>query len=119
MNSCENDLSRIDLYLDEELRGEELEDFKRHLKECSRCQSQIKERQLFLQQVRAARPLYPARAEFRAEMAALLASPVSTPSVPASQHQAIDSEKNDTPFWLLWLRSRPIPALIAIPGQSA
>ena len=34
MSSCENPLSRTDLYLDGELRGEELEDFKRRLKEC-------------------------------------------------------------------------------------
>ena len=35
MSWCEESTSRIDLYLDDELRGDELEAFEHHIKNCS------------------------------------------------------------------------------------
>jgi anti-sigma factor RsiW len=114
MSSCENYLSRIDLYLDGELRGEELKDFNSHVNECSWCQIQLTERRRLLERVGAARPLYAPSTEFRAKMAVLLASPVHAASVPAPQHQAaVKAKENDVPSWLFWLRNRSIPAFIA------
>jgi anti-sigma factor RsiW len=108
MSHCEEHLSRIDLYLDDELRGDELENFNRHLKECWSCRRDLTERRRFLEQVRAARPLYAPSARFRAEMAALLAAPAAGASS-APERLA----KSHAPAWLLWLRSKPIPAFIA------
>jgi anti-sigma factor RsiW len=114
MSSCEDYLSRIDLYLDGELRGKELKDFNHHVKECSRCQMQLAQRRRLLERIRAARPLYAPSAEFRAEMASLLASPGPAASVPGPQHSAAaKGQEYNGPSWLLWLRSRSIPALIA------
>jgi anti-sigma factor RsiW len=112
MCSCEDYLSRIDLYLDGELRGEELTDFKGHVNECSSCQIRLTERRRLLERIRATRPLCAPSPEFRAAMAVLLASsPVHAGSVPSSRHPA-SAKEQDTPFWLLWRRSRSIPALI-------
>ena len=72
MNLCEDCLSRIDFYLDDELRGEDLEIFNDHVDCCSSCRRQLAERRLLLESVRASRPLYVASSEFRRRMAQLL-----------------------------------------------
>ena len=59
MSQCEVNISRIDLYLDHELAGDELELFNRHINECSSCREELIERRRFLERIRAARPLYP------------------------------------------------------------
>jgi len=114
MDRCEENISRIDLYLDGELRGGELEAFHRHVKECRSCRRELTERRRFLEQVRAARPLYAPSAEFRAQMAALLAAATADPSSAPEQHEATATATKDrAPWWVLWLRSKPIPASIA------
>src|ERR1700760_686160 len=115
MSCGESDHSRIDLYLDGELRDEELESFNSHLKGCSSCRNELTSRRRFLEQVRAARPLYAAPAEFREEMAALLAaSPKRSTIVRGWEHPvAGEVTKAHVPLWLLWLRSKPVPALAA------
>jgi len=113
MSRCASYFSRIDLYLDGELRGEELQVFNDHVNECPSCRRELTERRRFLEQIRVARPLYTPSAEFRAEMAGLLASPVRPAIVPARQHQvAAKPSKYRVPFWLFWLWSKPMPALI-------
>ena len=113
MSSCEDQPSRIDLYLDGELRDEELEAFNNHIKECSSCRRELKERRRFLEQLRAAGPLYTPSTEFRAEMSALLAAPVNSTTGTPQYRPAVSVAKHRAPFWLLWLFSRPVPALIA------
>jgi anti-sigma factor RsiW len=114
MNACEERIASIDLYLDGELRGDELEAFNRHLEECSSCRKELAERRRFIEQVRAARPLYTPSAKFRAEMAALLAAPAP---ISRSEREPRDARvivrKRHTPVWLLWLGSRPMPAILA------
>jgi anti-sigma factor RsiW len=114
MSCCEESTSRIDLYLDDELRGDELDAFERHIKDCSSCRKELTERRRFLEQVRAARPLYAPSAKFRAEMAALL-TPSTKPSSALQRCREATAivTKSDAPLWLLWLRSKSIPALIA------
>jgi anti-sigma factor RsiW len=114
MSPCEEDISRIDLYLDDELRGGELEAFNRHLKECRSCRREVAERRRFLEQVRAARPLSAPSEKFRAEMAALLATTTAGPnSVPERHEATATATKDQAHSWFLWLRSKPIPAFIA------
>jgi hypothetical protein len=72
MNLCEDCLSRIDFYLGDELRDEDLEIFNDHVEWCAFCRRQLAERRLVLESVRASRPLYVASSEFQARMAPLL-----------------------------------------------
>ena len=109
MGGCEYQISRIDWYLDYELHGEELKAFTRHINECSSCRQELTERGGFLDQVRATRPLYLASAEFRTQMAALLAQlPVRHTKVNPRQHIGAR-----VPTFPLWLRCKFIPALMA------
>jgi anti-sigma factor RsiW len=48
VSNCEENVSRIDLYLDDELAGGELEVFNRHIRECSSCREELIERRRFL-----------------------------------------------------------------------
>ena len=79
MSCCEERTSQIDLYLDDELRGDELETFNRHVRECGSCRKELVDRQRFLEQVRAAGPLYAPSPKFRTEMARLLAASATSP----------------------------------------
>jgi anti-sigma factor RsiW len=83
VNQCEVNISRIDLYLDDELAGGDLEAFNRHMRECSSCREELIERRRFLERIRAARPLYAASPKLRAEVAAVLGEPVGSRTVPA------------------------------------
>jgi anti-sigma factor RsiW len=116
MSRCEEHICRIDLYLDNELRGDELEAFDRHVKECPSCRRELMERRRFLEQVRAARPLYKPSAKFRSEMAALLAAaPVAgSDSVPDQQREAAANvTEGSARSWLSWFSNKPIPVLVA------
>lgn len=46
MSHCEECLSRIDLYLDDELREEQLEVFNRHIRDCSSCRRELAHRRV-------------------------------------------------------------------------
>jgi anti-sigma factor RsiW len=114
VSNCEENVSRIDLYLDDELGEDELDVFNRHMKECSSCWEELTERRRFLERIRAARPLYTASPKFRTKMAALLtAAPVGPSTAPTPRRMKAMMAKGDARSWLLWLWSKPIPALIA------
>ena len=72
MNSCEECLSRIDFYLDDELRDDDLEIFKHHLDTCASCREQLDERRLLVELVRSARPLYSPSSAFRDRISQML-----------------------------------------------
>lgn len=111
MSPCEECISRINPYLDDELRNGELETFENHLRECRPCRQELADQKRFLEQLRAARPLYAPSAEFRAEMASLLAEPsAATTSAPEQQRKAM---KRHTPLWPLPRWGNVIPAFIA------
>ena len=112
MNQCEVNISRIDLYLDDELAGGDLEVFNRHLRECSSCPEALIERRRFLARIRAARPLYAVSPKLRRDVAAILGEPAGSRTVRASGCPTTRISRQ-TPGWLGWLCNRPIPALVA------
>jgi anti-sigma factor RsiW len=112
VSHCEINLARIDLFLDDELSGGELEVFNRHLRECSSCREELTERRRFLERIRATRPSYSVSAELRREVAAILGEPAGSGTVPA-QGSAVRRMTGKNRAWLAWLSSRPIPALVA------
>ena len=116
-----SNISRIDLYLDDELAGDELEVFKRHINECSLCREELVERRQFVERIRTARPLYPVSPKFRREIAALLGEPAGSRTVP-EWRRPVTGISGQSRAWLGWLFSRPIPALagslLAIAGVT-
>jgi hypothetical protein len=54
VSHCEENISRIDLYLDGELGENDLEVFDRHIQECSSCREELTRRRRFLELIRAA-----------------------------------------------------------------
>ena len=112
MNQCEFNIALIDLYLDDELAGDDLEVFNRHIRECSSCREALMERRRFLDRIRAAQPLYPVPPKLRQEVAAILGECAGPSTVPARGRTATRVRGNSG-AWLRWLCSRPIPALVA------
>jgi anti-sigma factor RsiW len=108
MNRCEECLSRIDFYLDDELRDDDLEIFKHHLDTCASCREQLDERRLLVECVRSARPLYSASSAFRDRISQMLEqgqAPESRPKVEEIRPAASSSKRR------AWLK--PLAALAA------
>jgi mycothiol system anti-sigma-R factor len=57
---CDEHRANILLYLDNELRGKELEDFRAHILVCEECRSQLEEEQALSDLLHRSRPLYAA-----------------------------------------------------------
>jgi mycothiol system anti-sigma-R factor len=70
MNACEEHSNKVLLYLDDELRGQELENFRAHLSDCVACRKQLQEEQEFSDLLHRSRPLYTAPYELRARVVA-------------------------------------------------
>jgi len=111
VSQCEVNISRIDLFLDDELAGGELELFNRHIRECSSCRQELTERRRFLERIRAARPLYPVSPKLRRAVAAVLEEPAGSRTVPA-RDRPVTWIMGKNHAWLGWLSSRSIPALV-------
>jgi anti-sigma factor RsiW len=60
MNAHDEYRSRVSLYLDNELSGDDLEDFRTHLAECAACKACHEEEQALSSLLHRSRPLYPA-----------------------------------------------------------
>jgi anti-sigma factor RsiW len=74
MNNCEDICKRLNLYLDNELQGEERAAVEAHLQECASCGA-IFERELsFINAIRESGPLHVASLELRARVQETLAS---------------------------------------------
>ncbi|HEX7296095.1 MAG TPA: zf-HC2 domain-containing protein [Pyrinomonadaceae bacterium] len=65
MTDCADIRNRLNLYLDNELQGDERVDFEKHLRECLACRSLAQAEQRFLDTVRANEPLYVASPELK------------------------------------------------------
>ena len=65
MSDCTDIRNRLNLYLDNELQGDERVDFESHLRECNSCKALANAEQRFLDGVRAAEPLYVASPELK------------------------------------------------------
>jgi putative zinc finger protein len=60
MNARDKHTRDVPLYLDNELRGQELQDFLAHLAGCPVCTIQLAEERAFLARLHRSRPLYTA-----------------------------------------------------------
>jgi anti-sigma factor (TIGR02949 family) len=81
MKGCDDQRANIPLYLDHELSGQELEDFRLHLRECEHCSTELKMEQELSELLRRSKPLYTAPESLRARVASTLAlkTPASKP----------------------------------------
>lgn len=75
MNVCDEHSSNVLLFLDNELTGEELEDFRAHLATCDICKAQLAEEQALSDLLHRSRPLYSAPDELRARLPAVPQTP--------------------------------------------
>ncbi|HEX4167450.1 MAG TPA: zf-HC2 domain-containing protein [Bryobacteraceae bacterium] len=106
MSHCEECISRIDLFLDDELREDELDIFNRHLNDCKSCREKVAHRRRFFEEIRAARPAHVASPELRAKVVALM------PSVSRGHTESI-KPKERARSWFSLLGTGPMPALVA------
>jgi anti-sigma factor RsiW len=116
MSHCEECTSRIDLYLDGELREEELDIFNRHVSDCSSCREELAQRRLFLEQIRAAGPLHVASQELRAKVAALMTPEPGIFHAPPPFRRRVESiimAKGRTRPRFSWFGIGPIPSFVA------
>ena len=72
MKPCDENRLRITLYLDDELRDQELADFEAHVAVCAACRAAVDQERRFLDGVHAARPLYTAPPELRLKVENIL-----------------------------------------------
>jgi anti-sigma factor RsiW len=61
-------------YLDDDLEGQELDEFRSHLSSCSYCRAHLEEEKVLSQLLRRSRPLYSASASLRARISAVTAA---------------------------------------------
>lgn len=79
MSDCADIRNRLNLYLDNELQGDERVDFEHHLRDCHACRSMAQAEQRFLDSVRATEPLYVASPELRDRVRTALQWPLEIP----------------------------------------
>src|SRR5262249_48320116 len=70
MSGCTQYEAKTLRYLDGDLRGLELEDFRSHLESCENCRAQVETEQNLSRILRQSRPLYSAPASLRARVSA-------------------------------------------------
>ena len=74
------------LYLDNELRGQDLEDFLSHLTDCADCRKQLEEERALSNLLHETRPLYTAPEPLRVRIAASAKQPVAFGEGPKHEH---------------------------------
>jgi anti-sigma factor RsiW len=72
MKPCDENRLRITLYLDDELRDQELAAFESHIAACAACRAAVDQERRFLDDVHSARPLYSAPPELRSRVENIL-----------------------------------------------
>ena len=77
MSSCTDIRSRLNLYLDNELQGDERVEFEDHLRQCHSCRSLAHREERFLGAVRNSKPLYVASPELTARVRSVLHLPAA------------------------------------------
>ena len=71
MNSCDEIVVKTLRYLDNDLQGQELEEFRSHLQSCASCRAHLEAEKALSQTLHRSRPLYSAPATLRARVSAL------------------------------------------------
>jgi mycothiol system anti-sigma-R factor len=85
MNGCDDYSATIQLYLDRELSGQDLEDFRAHLKDCEACRMELEAEESLSVLLHRSRPLYSAPDALRARVMQTAESFSSTASLPAAR----------------------------------
>ena len=70
MSFCDEYSSRVLSYMDNRLQGQDLDDFRSHLEDCSTCRARVETERSLSQFLRRSRPLYSAPPALRARVAA-------------------------------------------------
>jgi mycothiol system anti-sigma-R factor len=83
MKGCDDYSATIQLYLDRELSGQDLENFPPHLKECEACRTELEADERLSALLHRSRPLYSAPAALRARVMRAAESFPSTTTPPA------------------------------------
>ena len=78
MRACDAYRSMIPLFLDDELSGDELHDFRRHLVGCTDCQELLAEERALSQLLHRTRPLYQAPEVLRTRVSNIISSEVKS-----------------------------------------
>lgn len=84
MNVYDGQCANIPLYLDHELSGQELEDFRFHLRDCDHCTTELATEQELSELLHRSKPLYTAPESLRIRVASTLAQQTLTP-IPVSR----------------------------------
>jgi anti-sigma factor (TIGR02949 family) len=74
MSACDDYRSMVPLFLDDELRDHEAEDFRKHVASCPDCRQSLDEEQALSRLLHRVRPLYRASESLRARVAGILSS---------------------------------------------
>jgi len=74
MSVCNDYRAMVPLFLDDELRGHELQDFEEHIAECVQCKQVLAQEQALSQLLHRSRPLYHAPEALRARVSGILSS---------------------------------------------
>jgi mycothiol system anti-sigma-R factor len=87
MKGCDGKDARVQLYLDNELSGKNLEDFRAHLEECEACRTKLEEEDGSSALLRRSQPLYlaPDALRERVMQAAESFPPIPRMHVPISE----------------------------------
>jgi mycothiol system anti-sigma-R factor len=80
MTDCDDDSATIQLYLDKELSGQELENFHAHLEECETCRTKLEAEAELSALLHRSRPLYSAPAALRERVIQVTQAAESSPS---------------------------------------
>jgi mycothiol system anti-sigma-R factor len=83
MKGCDDYSATIQLYLDRELSGQDLDDFRAHLKECEACRTELEADERLSALLHRSRPLYSAPAALRTRVMRAAESFPSTTTPPA------------------------------------
>ena len=116
MDACEEYTVDVLLYIDNELVGERLMEFRAHLNTCASCRASIEEQLALSATLRRSRPLYSAPPELRARVAASLANAESPPASQRSYRStgqrlnwALQDLQRWMPRWKVW-----VPAFLGL-----
>jgi mycothiol system anti-sigma-R factor len=90
-NTCKNIRAQMAIYLDDELRNGERDEFEAHLDDCSSCRDLYEQERLLLEVVRASQPLYQAPAEMRARVLQLIDATPEQLTAPHNLRRRIQS----------------------------
>jgi anti-sigma factor (TIGR02949 family) len=80
MTDCDDDSATIQLYVDKELSGQELENFHAHLEECETCRTELEAEAELSALLHRSRPLYCAPAALRERVMQVTQAAESSPS---------------------------------------